>query len=192
MTVRLPNEKVGILQGAARSIIQRDWYRWFRSTDRTVNSMAQNFVFAAYGIETYTGPFPDLGATYQTLDFYTIPVPPRGITFDLTANTISVDYPGVYNFAFSGALVHVKDNLLETTNIRAYNVTQTAAGIPFPISLAAQSTVTNISRTILVELDPADVYRLEIGGGDVVTGVSWSGLNVSITNVGEWRAGELP
>ena len=116
---------------------------------------------------------------------------PRGISFDLDNNEFTVEYPGVYSFDISGTFSHKKDNTLEQTFIRAYDVTLGAPGDAYPVVLQSQQSATTISRSFLAELTGGETYRLEIGGGDVVTNIEFYGLIVRLYNVGEWRGQPL-
>lgn len=150
------------------------------------------FSFAAYASASTTPgtPLPDLGLGWETIPLDTAGAV-RAITINLGNDSFAFQYDGVYQITLSGSLNHNNLNAGRTVNIRLFNVT---LGTPlpgaFPIGISRNVEDTVITISLLAEITDAEKgqeMRIEIGGGDAVSLVSISTMNVAIANVSEWR-----
>lgn len=153
------------------------------------------FAFAAYGgmIVDTDAAFSNLGGSYQVIDVFdeVYPATPRGVTVSLPASTLAFENDGVYAFAITGTFEHNSSNQGRTTNIRVWNVTDGAQlGAPWVIGTGRNAEATPIAfvgLTEIVESNKNKEFRLEIGGGDTYSSVSFNALVFQVWNVGEWR-----
>jgi len=111
------------------------------------------------------------------------------MAFTVPASTFTIDNTGIYILSLSGSFAHNSSNGGRTTAIRLFNITTgSPVGSELNIGIGRNDTV--IPATLMFELPLAnedDVFRVDIGGGDSVTSVSFTSLTLSLWNVGEWR-----
>lgn len=151
------------------------------------------FSFAAYADMTCPedSAFPDIGLTWQKVDILTLQrITPKGISIDLVNSTFSFDSDGVYRLSLVGSMEHDSVNNGRKFQIRIYNETDQAAGQGVTIGTGRNAEATSIPASFLAEIsdeDKGDEFILEIGNGDVYSGVSFQTLILSINAVSEWR-----
>ena len=126
----------------------------------------------------------DIGISWSPVDMFdNIYLPGFGITFDTVAGSFAFDSTGVYVLSLQASLSHNSDNAGRTTNIRMFDITSAVPlGTVFPIGIGRNVTDTTISLSlafVIAFADIGDLFRIEIGGGDTLTAVSWSALSLT-------------
>jgi len=128
----------------------------------------------------------DLGAGWVILPFDTLDTPTqRGISFDIGAETFTFTTNGVWRFSGGFSLEgHNNSQQSRLTHIRFFNITQGTGSNEIPVSIArnAEDTTFNFTNLINVPND-TDVFRIEIGNGDVVTGGTLIGTSIAVNFV---------
>ena len=131
---------------------------------------------------------PDIDPIYQTITQFDTEAPPSGgvgVAVNTTTGEFTVLPGNVYLVSVSITLEHNEVNAGRETNLRVYNVT-TGAPIPstsVPIFVGRNQGGFNFGVTFMFEAPQANtptVARLEIGGGDIFTLVTWRGLDLSL------------
>lgn len=123
---------------------------------------------------------PNITATYQTItQFDQQDQIVRGLTYDLVAGTIQINYPGTWAHTIFLSIEHDEQNFGRSFFLRIFNQTQ---GIPSPGSILrvgvgrnqnVTATTIPISKHYIDDANLGDVFRLEIGGGDTFASVIW-------------------
>lgn len=155
----------------------------------------RTFTFAAYGgllHNTGAHAFPNLGATWQHLDFMdTETATPLHVTVNTTNSSLSADNPGVYMLTVSGVFSHNSSNSGRSTRVRLYDL---AGDVPLTTGLligtGRNAEASNISASVLTTIAPEDVGEeliLQIGGGDAYSAVEFTTLSFSLHSVGEYQ-----
>jgi hypothetical protein len=169
-------------------------YRRLNTLDDHVRLLVENLVYAGYGGLRELGPtaFDVPALIYSTVPFSTVAVTtPKEVTQDPATNSLSVAKGGVWLLVVSGTLAgHDSSNQGRTFNLRLWNATESVGGSPIPIGVGRNVEDTNFSVTVLVELldtDIGDIYQLELGGVDAITGGELVGLNWMFTHVSEYK-----
>lgn len=157
--------------------------------------VADNFVVAGYGaMEIKNGPIPgnDIGLVYDPLTYFTdILGTTRGVTLDTTTGEFVFLVQGRWNFSINIAIEHNEVNAGRSFNLRFWNVTDgTDPGAQMLIPTGRNQPATAGFPSGQVDIPPALVgksFRVEIGGGDDYTAVSYESLSINIQMIGEWR-----
>lgn len=182
---RLPTDQQGLVQSQTKTIPDRIWYRWFNWVDQRLrNSVISRFA----SMDGTDGAFSDLGAGWLTLLFTADRVTPLGIVTNYTNNTFLFEFLGVYNFTYSGSFTHNELNAGRTTNLRVWNVDDAVQiGTDATIATARNIGATDFSFSLIFEVTDQIVdkeIRLEIGGGDTYTTVSFVNSNLDLWSIG--------
>jgi len=152
--------------------------------------VATNFVGAGYGAMRLSTSVAgaDLGAGWDVLDYVDeIHVTPRAMLLDISTGEFTFQIEGVWIVCLNFAFDHNEVNAGRVVYVRIYDVTQGSPGPGLEIGTARNISVTNAYPTLMVEVNSNDVYRLEIGGGDIYTNVVWNTLAISANLVSEPR-----
>lgn len=181
-------EQLGILQILPNGLVTSPLWN-------TLRQVPKIFTYAAYGGLLIDEPvaFSDLDATWQVLDIFDeiTPSTPRGITVDLGTSSLAFDISGVYQATLTGTFEHNSLNSGRTTNLRFWDIDSGAPhGTPIVVATGRNAEATSFNYPVLLDIPPALVdhrARVEIGGGDTYTAVSFDVLQFSTFNVGEWR-----
>jgi len=127
----------------------------------------------------------DIVGAYTTVPFNTNnPLASRGLTINLTNDTVTFTTPGVWLFTFLFNIAgHNSSNGGRNYNIRIWNVTLGQVfGKSVQEGIGRNETYTVASFSVQVEVsqisvDDSHEYRIEVGGGDSATGGT---LNLAI------------
>jgi hypothetical protein len=184
----------------------KSWAEWLRrgaaainylllhlgdTEDRVSNleTVIVQLTVSGYGAVSQETDIPnfDLGAGWVTLPFDTLTTPTqRGVSFDLGAETFTFTVEGVWRFS-AGFAIEGHDNSPSSarlTNMRFFNITQAtgSSGIPVPIARNIEDT-TFIFTDLITVPNTTDVFRIELGGGDAVTGGTMIGTSLAVNFV---------
>jgi len=166
-------------------LIDFRWGRWIFDLFQKVfsnqvrinvlESLIVDLVPSAYGAVNELAPVPgfDLGAGWRTLPFDNESLTSaRGVTFDLANNTFQMDEIGVWRWSVGFSLEgHNSDNSGRATSIRFFNETTATPSGSFVIGIGRNVEDTSAGLGSMFEItDTSHVFRVEVGGGDVVTG----------------------
>jgi hypothetical protein len=127
---------------------------------------------------------------YQNVEYDAINTTGKGITVNLTNNSIAFDNPGTYILTLYASLTHNESTSARTVNVRIVNATQFFPGQVLSVGVAKNQTQTNINITILFDLGEANVgdeIVFQVGGGDTLSSVNWDSTSLIAYNVGEWK-----
>ncbi len=120
----------------------------------------------------------DLGAGYNHLTLFDSELlPAKNVTIDLVNDQFSFDKAGLWELSWQLFFNHNSSNSGRRTNLRLWDVTdnsQIAGDVPLGIGRNVEDSDT--SSSFRFQLDASDVghpIRLELGGGDVVTSVTY-------------------
>lgn len=163
----------------------------------TQNFVINTFVPAGYGGIYDPGPRAmDLGAAYLIVNFSEAVVDsPVGVDQDFPQNGLIFESEGVWlvsiHFTLSG---HNSSNAGRTTYGRLRNTTQGVNGNGIPVGIGRNQEDTNFSIVTLQQISAGavgDVFKLQLGGGDTITGGSLVGTEFSVAHVSQYY-GEFP
>lgn len=153
----------------------------------------ENFIYAAYGGIHMPAPTagPDLGLAYVPLDDMTEQTVPNRNVSVAPPGLFTTNLKGVWSLQVTVAFEHNSSNQGRITNLRFWNVTDgVAVGLDEIIGIGRNQEATTWSAALMFETD-ADLatkqIRLELGGGDAITGVVYTTQSISLFNVGEYR-----
>ena len=163
--------------------------------------LVNTFTYAAYGglsmSAPQTGFWNDIGATYQTIDVFDAqPVTTqRGIVSDVANNTFAIEVAGVYWYSLNLTFEHDNSNQGRLTYVRFWDTTDDQPlGPSLVVSTGRNAEATSAALSGLFEQLPEDnnhPMRIEIGGGDSYTAVSFDNAEFSIMGAGEYRGPDL-
>ena len=148
---------------------------------------------AAYGGIRATAPtaLADIGAGWTTLEAdAVIDAVPRGVVQDTAANTLAFTRAGRYTVFVSCSLTHNESNGSRETHLRIYdvNTAEPFGDTTYPIARNQPGTFFALPIPINVDASHVgDEFRIEIGGGDTLTGVTQNNFSFSVSGSGEYR-----
>lgn len=162
-----------------------------------IDTVVEKYQFVAYGglfLDSPPFAFPDINATYQTLDcFDTISFSsPRNIVQNVTNSSLSFTDLGVYEVSISVVFSHNEDNAGRTVFLRTYNLTDNVAlGTLIPIFIGRNQPGTNFSYSFPIEFSNiSDLNKeviLQVGGGSTLSAVAFETAEYYIKSIGEYR-----
>jgi len=134
----------------------------------------------------------DITGAFQTIDhFDTIGMTPVGCSVNTSTGEFSIDIAGSWLLLIRINLTHNESNSGRETFIRLFNVTTASAASSNPIPIGRNTPGTS-DTPVLARQFPAseigDTFRLEIGGGDTLSSVTWEASNVVLSYQGELGA----
>jgi len=150
-----------------------------------------NLTLAGYGGMDLTTPtaISLTGGAWVTLPFDTeSPVVSKGITVNLSTETLVVDRAGIWrlNVGFNIEGHNEVPSSGRTIFMRLFDVTAGTPGASFPIGIGRNTADTNAYICVLTAIAIAgNSIRVEIGGGDDVTGGSLVAASFQLNHVGE-------
>ena len=161
--------------------------------DRLISAINE-LVIAGYGggVQVANLAYDIPALTYITLPIDTlVPAVQRGMVTDLVNDTISFKVEGVWRLSVSFNIENITElNASRTFSVRPYNVTQGIPDAPVVVPVSRnQGDIYFITTVLLDNLVQGDEYRIEIGGGDAISGGTLIEAQIQANNVTE--LGEL-
>ena len=154
------------------------------------------FVAAGYGGIGVDAPsaLPNLGATWVPLtgfDLELIATPLNVIQY-LPNNALGIESEGVWQVGAKVSLTFAELNAGREMSLRLFNInTATPSPITFNFFVGRNQAGANLSFTLNIDIDPVnvdDLYMLEIGGGDIFTGVTNIGTTYQMNHVSQFES----
>lgn len=169
------------------------WLTWFYNLYnwiRNIRDNALNLVPAGYGAAEQVvtiSPY-EPGAGYITIPMDTPIIPQtRGMTLFLATNEFSFQAAGNWRLSVQLTISgHNSIGSARSTNIRFFNVTLGTPGDGYEVTIGRNTGDTTITVPTLVNIPENvldDVFRMEIGGGDNITGGDLTYVNFSINYI---------
>jgi len=175
------------------SVIERDSTHGHRESANGINHLLERvsileswiveLVPSGYGAARLDIPEAfTLGAGWTTLPFDTQVLFPRGVSIDLGTDTFTLLVAGVWRYSVGFSLEgHNSSNGGRVTRLRVFNVTQGIGATEFVVGIGRNVEDTSASLTVIFDApNNTDVYRVELGNGDDVTGGTLNASNVSL------------
>lgn len=133
------------------------------------------------GMESTPGAIGDITAAFQPLNFDVITQPAYGMTLSPASNVFTSQWPGWWEVRLSINLSFTETQASRFTEIRLWDVTiaaQIGTAVRVPIGRNQDGFLINsVFRFLVTPATAGNVFRLDIGGGDVLSGVTlWSNV----------------
>lgn len=157
--------------------------------------VVRRFAFSAYGSAHCPADtaFPDITATWQPLDIFTVlGETPRLVDVDTVNSTLAFRFPGIYQLSLFGAFTHDEAQAGRQIDIRSVNTVTGAPNLPRTTGVARNAQVSNIALSDLLQITDAGIeqpYRFDIataGGSADVASVTFLNLAYMVTQHGPW------
>lgn len=131
----------------------------------------------------------DITGAFQIIDHYdTIGMTARGCTLNTSTGEFTLGVVGSWLMLIRVNLTHNESNSGRETFIRLFNVSESTASASAPIAIGRNTPGTSDTPVLafdFVASQIGDTYRVEIGGGDTLTTVTWEAANVVLSYQGE-------
>lgn len=174
--------------------ITKPWSTWLQLLRAQVNALdasTDTFSFTSYGGVVTTSPVvggpTSIGALWEPLTFSMEAQPATAVhmTVDTVNGTVQPHYSGAYAASVTVAFEHNSSNNGRTTHMRLYNITQGVAGGSVVVGTGRNAEATSMSVSLVAVIENNnDVFRLELGGGDDYSLISWDAVALQIWSIG--------
>jgi hypothetical protein len=125
----------------------------------------------------------DIGAGFVTPPYDTSAAFEVGAATDTVAGTFTLNYPGLWTMSITMSLIHNEAQAGRQTIVRLFNVTKgtDSGGIVVPIARNQPGTLISASFPLQIASgNLGDLVRVEIGGGDAITGITYQSNSVTL------------
>ena len=130
---------------------------------------------------------PDITGAFQTLNqFDQIPIPGYGVTFTPASGLVEFAVPGVWALKFGLGMSHNEAQGGRTTYLRIVRVSNSTELARVPLGIGRNVADTNLYLEMWAEIDDTEInqaLRIEIGGGDAISAVTYNALNMKVQRV---------
>ena len=183
---RLDVNETNIAANAAAIALNASNIEWM------YNLLLDVLVVAVKGAVGMASPtaFPALGGGWQAINLFDEErLTSAGVTFNLAADTFSFEQECEVLLSVGASFTHNETNGGRTTYVRLWNVTDGVEAGRLVVGIGRNVAATNFSSVLAAKVQAANVndsYRLEIGGGDAVSAVTFQSFAMQITAAGAW------
>ena len=118
------------------------------------------------------------------LNYDTQVAAPIGVTQNAANGTLALTGPGVYVLNYGIDITYTSNNAGRNTNLRLFNVTDNAVMADVTVGIGRDTDAGSVSGALLFTAAVGNkVCRLEVGGGDALTGVTRKGCSFGVHRI---------
>lgn len=126
----------------------------------------------------------DLGLGWDTLDYFDYQASRGAMTLDPATGIFTLDEPGFWDLDVSLNFSHNESNQGRETFVRFYNITQATSATDLPIPIGRNQPGTTFFDSYRFDnVNAGDQWRMELGGGDIITSVVYNTLAIKPTKI---------